>query len=125
MRLANQGHEAQRLIHPVGDGQAVGGNRQNVHMGVGTHRRLDRPVGSFLDPSQSDQRKRPYGQHAEHQGVEGAEMARMVRRPDRRLGVARLAMDEPQRVVPQGEIRAEIHGAPQFRERRLLAPAQP
>ncbi|MNL33003.1 hypothetical protein D3C87_1548890 [compost metagenome] len=49
----------------------------------------------------------------------------MVGRADRRFGVARLAVDEPKRVMTQREVRAQIHRAAQLRQRLILLAAQP
>ena len=71
-----------RLIEPACECQTIGGNCQNMDMGVGTGGGLDAPIGGFLELPKTHQRHGARAEHAEEQRVERAQMARVVGGPD-------------------------------------------
>ena len=84
---------------PVRQRQAVGRDREDMCVRVGAGGGLDGPVGGFLEPAEPDERHGARAEHAEQHRIEGAELAREIGGCDRGLGIARLRVDEGQRVV--------------------------
>src|SRR6185295_10011469 len=68
---------------------------------------------------------RATGEHCKLQGIERAQLARVVRRLDRGTGIAGLGLHEAERVVAEREIRAELDAAFELDERLALRAAQP
>ena len=124
-RLVDRGREGARLVDAAGQRQAVGGDRQDDGVGVRAGGSLEGPFGGLVELAEANMRHRARAQHAEQQRIEGTEVARMVGRPDRGLRIARLRLDEGQRVVAEREVRAEVHRSLQRAERLVMAAAQP
>ncbi len=59
--------------------QAERGDGEDVGMRVRARGGFDRPAGRFLEPAQARERQGARSQHPEEQGVERAEMARIIR----------------------------------------------
>ena len=70
-----------------------GGDRARVRMGIGLPPRFERPIRSFFVTPQAKQCERPRRANGIHHRIERTQIARYVRRLDRRSSIARLRMD--------------------------------
>ncbi len=65
------------------------------------------------------------GEYPEEQRVERAELSRLLRRRDRGARIAGLTVKEPERVVPEREVRAQLHAPLELCERAVALVTEP
>src|SRR5215204_2921153 len=107
-RLVNGRHEGTGVVETAGQRQAIGGDRLNVCMGVRAGGGFGAPIGRFFELAEAHQRHGAGAEHGEEKRVERAQMTRVVGEPDGRARIAALRMNEGQRVMTEGEIRAQV-----------------
>ena len=117
--------DSPRVVAPPGEHRARGCNREDLYVCVGSSGRLGRPFRGLLELAQPDVGGGPAAQHREQQGVERAELPRMLRRRDRSARIADLTVKEPECVVPECEVRAQLHASLQLSERPAALAAEP
>lgn len=76
--------------------------RMRVRPGGG----LDGPVGGFLETGETHKRNCACAKYAEEQRIEWTQMARVVRGQDGGMRIAGLRVDECERVMTLGKVRA-------------------
>jgi hypothetical protein len=75
---------------------------------LGRGGRLERPRGGFVELSETNERHRARFLYPEQQRIERAEIARVIGGSDRSLRIARLRVNERERIMGECEIRTEV-----------------
>src|SRR5262252_11194867 len=113
-------HLAERFLQMSGGCEYESGDRARVRMCVGLPPRFERPIRGFFVTTQTKQRAGSCCANGVHHRIERTQITRYSRRRDRRLSIARLALDETHRVVSAGKIGTQRYGLLELSQRRRV-----
>src|SRR5215813_8327099 len=118
-------HLAERFLQMSGGCEYESGERARIRMCVGLPPRSECPIRGFFVTPEAKKRAGSRRANGVHHWIERTQITRYIRRLDRRLSIARLRLDETDRVITAGKIGTQRNGFLELSQRCRVLSTQP